>query len=220
LLQVLMPHLRRAALLQTELSLLRSERSALTQSLDRLSHALLITDSDGRLVFANTMARKILQEADGLTLCDNVLRASGSRKDALLKGLISKCTGDSGGSIARLAIPRSSGRVAYWLLVMPTLCAPLISAGVPSAAILIIDPESTPDLDPIMLHELFALTSAEARIATALAQGKNIEEISRSSGVSIETVRTHVRHILSKTATRRQGELISRVLRAATFDAT
>src|SRR5262249_29602648 len=50
-LQVLVPHLRRAALLQTELSLLRSERSALTQSLDRLSHALVLTDAEGRLVF-------------------------------------------------------------------------------------------------------------------------------------------------------------------------
>jgi DNA-binding CsgD family transcriptional regulator len=32
--------------------------------------------------------------------------------------------------------------------------------------------------------------------------------------VSIETVRTHTRRVLSKTATQRQGELISLVLRA------
>jgi len=50
-----------------------------------------------------------------------------------------------------------------------------------------------------------------------LGGGKSAQEIAEEMGVCLETVRTHIRRVLSKTATARQGELISLVLRAAPF---
>jgi DNA-binding CsgD family transcriptional regulator len=86
-------------------------------------------------------------------------------------------------------------------------------------AVLIIDAASPPPLDPDVLQQMFSLTAAEARLAGKLALGWSIEEIATESGISIETVRTHIKRVLSKTATSRQGELISLVLRSVPFRA-
>jgi DNA-binding CsgD family transcriptional regulator len=45
-----------------------------------------------------------------------------------------------------------------------------------------------------------------------------VEEVAAKLNISIETVRTHVRRVLSKTATNRQGELIALVLRTVPTD--
>ena len=87
----------------------------------------------------------------------------------------------------------------------------------PTAAVLIIDTEARPELDHEVLSELFFLTPAEARVTAKLGVGHSAEEIAEETGASLETVRTHIRRVLSKTGTGRQGELISLVLRTAPF---
>ena len=47
--------------------------------------------------------------------------------------------------------------------------------------------------------------------------GRNVDDVASEIGSSVETVRTHVRRILSKTGTTRQGELISLILRISPF---
>ena len=66
--------------------------------------------------------------------------------------------------------------------------------------------------DMRVLAGLFDMTPAEARVARALASGKSVEQIAASIGISVETVRTHLKRIMSKTGTKRQGELISLLL--------
>jgi DNA-binding CsgD family transcriptional regulator len=56
-------------------------------------------------------------------------------------------------------------------------------------------------------------------VAGRLVAGRSVEEIGAESGISTETVRTHVKRVLSKTATGRQAELISLVLRTVPFRA-
>jgi DNA-binding CsgD family transcriptional regulator len=95
----------------------------------------------------------------------------------------------------------------------------VVSFGLAHAAVsvLIVDSEARPKLDPAILRELFSLTPAEARVTAKLGGGWSAEEIAEELGVSLETIRTHIRRILSKTATARQGQLISLVLRTAPF---
>jgi DNA-binding CsgD family transcriptional regulator len=59
-----------------------------------------------------------------------------------------------------------------------------------------------------MLHGLFDLTPAEARVARALAAGLSIEEISLRRATSRETVRTQLKGVMAKTATTRQADLV------------
>ncbi len=60
-----------------------------------------------------------------------------------------------------------------------------------------------------VLQALFDLTPAESKVARAIAEGKTIEAIALSSGLSRETIRTQVAAVLSKTGLKRQAELVA-----------
>ena len=92
-----------------------------------------------------------------------------------------------------------------------------LGVAVPAVSILVIDLGSLSGPDPEVLRELFAFTPAEARVSAKLVLGQNAEEIAAESKTSVETVRTHIKRIFSKTATSRQSELVSLILRSIPF---
>lgn len=64
-----------------------------------------------------------------------------------------------------------------------------------------------------LLHELYELTAAEARLAVKLAGGSRLSDAAAELGVSIHTARSQLRQVFTKTSTSRQTELL-RVLLA------
>lgn len=65
------------------------------------------------------------------------------------------------------------------------------------------------------LQQLFQLTYAEARIASLIVNGNHIDQIAERLAISLNTVRTHLRHIFEKTNVERQADLIHLLLRAS-----
>jgi DNA-binding CsgD family transcriptional regulator len=74
-----------------------------------------------------------------------------------------------------------------------------------------LSPRTLPSIE--MLHGLFDLTPAEARLARGLASGKKIVELASQFGVSPETVRSQIKHVFAKTRTRSQAELVGLLTR-------
>jgi DNA-binding CsgD family transcriptional regulator len=70
------------------------------------------------------------------------------------------------------------------------------------------------------LMSIFGLTAAEARVVEHLADGKDVTEIGEYSNVSVQTVRTQLKSIFSKTGTNRQTALLELVeqLRSISFE--
>lgn len=62
-----------------------------------------------------------------------------------------------------------------------------------------------------MLHGLFDLTPAEAKVVQSLASGLTINQIAAASGLSVATLRTQLRSVFAKTGTARQAELLQMV---------
>ncbi len=83
----------------------------------------------------------------------------------------------------------------------------------PAAVLLIIDPDRSPLPDGELLRMLFNLTSAEGRLCEQLLEGKSLNEAAESSGTSINTTKTHLKNIFSKTGTARQSQLIALLAR-------
>jgi DNA-binding CsgD family transcriptional regulator len=218
ILRLLMPHLRRAALLHGEFASTRAQLATFAGHLDRYPHPFLLADAECRLLYANAAAREIVTRRDGLTITDGriTLHASGQRK---FQEAILEITKGHGLPVRHLEARHTSDKAPYQLLVMsvPNLGALPLGTSQPAAAVLVMNGESVLELDAAILHELFALTPAEARVTGRLVLGRRVQEIAHESGVSIETVRSQVRSILSKTNTGRQGELISLVLRMMPF---
>jgi DNA-binding CsgD family transcriptional regulator len=209
-----MPHLRRAALLHSELNSLRSQHAAFAGQLDRSPQALLLTDVERRILFANAPGRAITKGKDGLSIELNQLRASSSTEDAILGKSIREVAANGESGTRGLTVTRPSGGTPYSVLVMPvpSFGAPL-GMPPPAVAVMITDPDRPVSLDPNALQTLFSLTPAEAKVTSLLVQGRSMEQIAAWLAVSLETVRTHIRRVFSKTATTRQGVLIALVLR-------
>jgi DNA-binding CsgD family transcriptional regulator len=59
-----------------------------------------------------------------------------------------------------------------------------------------------------LLQSLFSLTKAEAEVADSLRSGLNIAAIPGMRKVSVETVRSQLKSLMSKTKIRRQSDLV------------
>jgi DNA-binding CsgD family transcriptional regulator len=64
------------------------------------------------------------------------------------------------------------------------------------------------------LKNRFGLTPAEVRLVLRLVSGDSLRSAAKALGIKYETVRTHLKSIFQKTATRRQAELVIVVIRA------
>lgn len=86
----------------------------------------------------------------------------------------------------------------------------------PAAIVIVRDPTERRRADRgEALRALFGLTAAEARLVNDLVDGGELAEIAERRRLSVHTVKTQLRSVMAKTATRRQGELIALVLRSA-----
>jgi DNA-binding CsgD family transcriptional regulator len=56
---------------------------------------------------------------------------------------------------------------------------------------------------------MFGLTPAEARLATTLATGAALDDITDAFGIARETARKRLKAVFAKTATSRQAELVT-----------
>jgi len=66
-------------------------------------------------------------------------------------------------------------------------------------------------IDAEIIQGLFDLTPAEARVARALATGRDVAATAEQLAISTETVRSHVKSILSKSGMSRQTDFVAAV---------
>jgi DNA-binding CsgD family transcriptional regulator len=219
ILRPLMPHLKRAALLHGELGSLRRQLATFTGHLDRYPYAFLLTDGERRVLYSNTAAREIVAARDGLAIENGRLIAISPQQETVFGKLVAELAAGRGPSLRRLEIARPSRRKSYRVMIMPIDDSRTIPLGVavPVVSMLLIDADSHSAPDPEVLRELFSFTPAEARVAARLVLGQNAEEIATESKTSVETARTHIKRIFSKTNTNRQSELVSVILRSIPF---
>jgi len=64
----------------------------------------------------------------------------------------------------------------------------------------------------IALRQLHGLTTAEAKVALQIAEGRRAADIARQSGLSITTIRTQLSGAMAKLGADRQAQLVARVL--------
>jgi DNA-binding CsgD family transcriptional regulator len=171
------------------------------------------------VLYANAAAREIAALGNGLKIENGRIRLTAPRQSTALLEALGDVAAGRGAPVRRMDAPRRHPIGPYRLLIMNVPGSSALPLGVsqPAATILVIDNEASSEPDLTILRELFSLTKAEARITAKLALGRSVEEMATDLGITVETARTHVRRVLSKTSTGRQGELISLVLRMAPF---
>jgi len=213
----LVPHLRRAALVQARLGGAHSAHLALGEVVDRLPTGVFLLDARRRVTVRNQAAERILALDDGLSEDRNGLSAVSAHENAELQRLIARALDDFAESGADrrgfAAISRPSGKQGFGVMVSPLLAGrePTVARDV-GAVVFVRDPEAgTPPISAA-LERIYSLTHSEAEIVRLLAGGVSLEEAARSRGVSINTARSHLQRAFAKTGTSRQGELVRLII--------
>lgn len=163
--------------------------------------ALLIT-FDLRLIWANAQGHRLLLENGEMFLSGNTLGFAEKSQAAELRSVLE---GLDGSPVA-------------WIYGTSTESCGLIRAerlapeGRPPAAALLVfrrgrqQPYYWGDID-----KLFGLTKAEVTIVKRIVDGESAKVIADATGVSLETVRTHIRRIYNKLGVVGREELIATV---------
>ena len=212
LLHRLTPHLQRAIRVQGIRGLSEMEREAGELVGEALRIGALLVSSAGQVLASSRRAVALLGGADGPHLKDGRLVARTPGETHAFREIAAAATGARGDAKSRcggaLVLSRTD-RPGLVVLVSPLRApAALPSLAEPSLALVILRaPEEVPMPSETELRSLFALTPAEARVACHLV-GETVDEIAEALDVGVATVRSHVQHLLAKTGTRRQSELV------------
>lgn len=213
----IMPHLRRAFASFSKLREYSSSNSLMAEALNQVNHGILAITKNGRIVFSNDAAEKLLDARDGLMKKGEVLSACSPPDNLRLKGMLDAMfsplerLGDDG--ITGLTVARRDDKRPLELTIT-AVSANGVEKGDSERLALITIHDADRVIVPsgILLTKIYNLTFAESRMASLLASGATIQEITERLSVSKNTARTHLKRIFSKTSTRRQSELVKLIL--------
>jgi DNA-binding CsgD family transcriptional regulator len=197
------PHLARAALLSTRLGLQRAHAAVTTLSVLGLPGAVLSRSM--RVVAANDEFVGLAPSV-GIGAGDHLFLQQ-KDPEARLRAILNRpeSVAEQSGSIPVRPMQSEPALILHLLPIRGSM-HDVFSAG---THLMVVTPVVAPQA-PLtsLIAGLFDLTPAEARLARELANGETVRSFAVKAAISQETVRTHLKHIMQKTGTRRQTELV------------
>ncbi len=185
----------------------------LGEVMTRAGIGLILAARDGEILYANDLANELLRASDGLR-CERqslplqtivsygklqpLIAAASRHEDELASGGTVILRGDDAATTLVVHIIRLGKRPGIDSAAEPQ----------PAAGILIVDCQQAFAARIGDFASLFALTPAEARVAAKLFSGEDIRKAASSLNIALSTAQSHLKHILEKTATHRQAELV------------
>jgi DNA-binding CsgD family transcriptional regulator len=159
---------------------------------------------------------------DGLSTAKRELRAASPQHQPLLDRFIAAARGGAdGAALGPIALPRPSGKLPLLLQAIPVSPSDRSDGidrllfALPTALILVVDPEREHEHDPVEALRLLGLTQAEGRIAALVGAGHSRPEAAEALGISEWTAREALKRVFSKLGISRQSELVKLVHRLA-----
>ncbi len=181
---------------------------ALTALCGGLPFGLLVLTGAGRILFANQAARQLLEGENGLRDTGGVITAVLPDECRRLREALLAATQGHEGERSALWIGNCSDRARMPVAILP-------AGGSRNMALMFVstsDPEWAPARG--LIQGLFDLTRTESEVTRLIVSGKSIEEVATALNIAESTVRNHLKRVFAKTATKRQAELVSLVLRS------
>ncbi|MBS9405283.1 helix-turn-helix transcriptional regulator [Halomonas sp. TRM85114] len=205
----LVPHISRSLAISWHIEQLQREVTSLRAALGQLVVGVMSVTAGLILRYTNAEAERILSLADGLAQHGKRLRLVDHDVKAQLHATVARfATRSVGAGPPCLFVPRPSGAPSYTLVVAPAGAS--ASAGNPSAAatLFVTDPVGPKALPgPVLLAEGLGLTATEAEVARLAAMGRGMGFVAENLGISLNTARTHLKAIYSKTGVHHQAAL-------------
>lgn len=202
----LRPHLHRAMFISARLGLERAQ--TMTEALSRLGLAAAVIDQTGRVIGSNSLLQNLhsvfLPTAHG-----RIAMHDRSRNHLLRQGLGRIHDRSLGGAGFSIPVPAATDRshppLLIHLLPVRGMAEDIFTGGQALLVVSLFKRRAAPS--PELLHGLFDLSPAEARLVGELASGMTPREITAARKISMPTLRTQIRSVLAKTGLPRMAEL-------------
>ncbi|WP_439573345.1 helix-turn-helix transcriptional regulator [Phreatobacter sp.] len=206
-LDALFPHLARAAMIASRLSFERARTAVETLALLELPAVALARN--GAVVVANDLFEQewglwTTRGRDRLVLHDQ-------RASRILSATLDQIASASG--IRSIALESVDGTDRAVLHVLPVRRTARDIFGRATSIAVLTKASRKVAQSPALLRAIFDLTPTESEIACELAVGTDLKRIAKGRGVSLETLRFHLKRIREKTGCRRQAELATMLSR-------
>lgn len=214
--RLLVPHVRRAALIGKTLDLKKAETDTFADTLDAISAGMFLVDATGRIMHANIAGHATLAQADVLRVIGGKLAANDADSDQALAEIFANAEGgDAAIGIKGVALPLV-GRTGnhYVAHVLPLTAGRRRRAGTAyraSAAMFVRKAVLDVPSAPWVIAKAYKLTPTELRVLLAVVEVGGVPEVAEALGIAETTVKTHLGHVYEKTGAKRQADLVKLV---------
>jgi DNA-binding CsgD family transcriptional regulator len=214
--RLIVPHIRRAALIGRMFDLKAGEVAAFADTFDGLGAGMYLVNPNGRIVHANVAGNAILDAGD-------ILRAVGGRlvvrdrqvDQTLREAFAAAGQGDAAVGTKGIAVPLiGNDGERYVAHVLPLTSGGRRRAGITytAAAALFVRKAALASPSAFeVIGQTFKLTPTELRVLLALVDVGGVPEVAEALGVASTTIRTHLGRVFEKTGAARQADLVKLV---------
>lgn len=217
LLNILSPHVRRAVQFHRRIADLEHRQATNTEILEHLAVGVVLLDETMQVTYMNPVARKFVDDDNGLTVVHGELTARSGPEAAELSRLLGQTVETTtrllGRNSGSLTITRTDGSAPYRLIAVPVPGSEVFAVGRRhTAAIVLISEGRIPlQVGVGVVAQAFGLSPAETRLLRALTEGKPLKKAAGELGIAVNTAHTQLTSLFRKTGTHRQIELLNLV---------
>jgi DNA-binding CsgD family transcriptional regulator/PAS domain-containing protein len=228
----LTPHFRRALQIHRQLMYVREQNAQLYSMLDNMVAGVLLLDANARVCYANPAAENLLSKNSALSSSARYgLKAANAEQwaemNTLIQGAIKIGTrerhylhGEDYKPGGVISLNNTSGDKPLMLTITPLSEMSgydnLTNDNI-AAAIFITDLNASRVLAKKLLRKNYLLSERECDVCEAFLNSASLEGTADITGLSISTVRSHLKENYSKTKQHSQAELM-RLLMALTLE--
>lgn len=183
--------------------------SAILPLFDMLPMGVLLLGRGGNVLAANRIAKQTLDHGGPIGESGGAVVLNSATQNQKLRQLLDLARSGNR-SRAALRVPRRSNKPLLMLFIPLRNDSGTDQEDRPLALLILSATVHRPD--PALLTSFFGFTPGEARVASLLMQGKTVMDVAASLEISENTIRNHLKHMYTKTGTRKQSELLHLLL--------
>lgn len=204
-------HVNEALRAHEQVRRLTSQAMSAHVLLRSFAYPMWLLDEDRRIHYANPAAESAMASESSFARSGPHLAVRHHAVDRRLADQLRSLSRSVHGSTAVLKLGSSITGAPSWVHLCTVRPEAVMGCFGQRAHVLAtcFDPGIIGSLDPHAIAAMLGLTPAQARVAAHLAGGLTPEQISRTQGCAISTVRTHVRAVLERLGATRVTQVVN-----------
>ena len=206
--QSLINHLEIAAELHRQVLMVKTSRKTVSSFLENLDSAAISIDESFRILHHNSVAQRLFDDNKVFNISSGHLQLTRHQDQKKLEALVlDVCSAYIKGD-DHISLGMKTANSSVSIVVKPILQPREISYTSPGAMLFISTDELHINIDEKLLRSIFDLTDAESRLVGLLVNGFTSNDAADILGVSINTIKSQIRALLTKTSVSRQADLL------------